>query len=92
MKVVKDTMSQNSENTPSDTSSVPDVMYLLPEFVGGVESLLAKCTTCDKKTEKHWVKIQPEALDTSEPYPLEVLKLTKRLIMCTHCGTLQLTN
>lgn len=84
-------MCPNSENTPSGTDSVPDVKYLFPNVgPNAVSSLSAKCTTCKVPTEKQWIKVTP--IPMGNPNPMEVLKLTKRLIMCTQCGTFQLTN
>lgn len=72
-------------------------MFLLPDLstVEPAESVSLKCTTCKVLTKHDFVKIQPEHVPTDpekNPSPLELLKLTKRLSMCTECGTLRLTN
>lgn len=63
-------------------------MYRLP--LEGVESVSTKCPTEKKPTEHEYVLITPAQDD--EVDPMELLKLTKRLVLCTECGTLRLIN
>lgn len=71
------------------TYSVRTVMYRLP--LEDVESFSTKCPT-EKAIQPHeYVKITP-ADDSGEIDPMESLKLTKRLVLCTSCGTLRLIN
>lgn len=71
-------------------------MFQLPDFseIPPPESSLVKCTKCDEITRIEWVKIQPQpdelTLDSADL--MDLLKMTKRLSMCTDCGTLRLTN
>jgi hypothetical protein len=76
----------------SDTSSAPDAMFYLPVNLCGdeVQSSSVKCTVCKGSTTHHWVKVQP--WPQVEVDPMELLKLTKRFLMCTQCGTFRLTN
>lgn len=72
-------------------------MFQLPDFseVPPPESSSVKCTKCEAITTHEWIKVQPHFNDSLEPYtvdPMALLKMTKRLSMCTECGTLRLTN
>lgn len=66
-------------------------MYQLP-YTDHEErkSFSTKCNVCKKPTEQEFIKITP--LVETEADPMELLKLTKRLIICTECGTLRLIN
>ena len=71
--------------------SVGDAMFQPPtylqEFVEGSQS-----TNCPKEkipTEQLWLKVMPEVVD-EEVNPVELLKLTKRLMFCTSCGNIRL--
>ncbi len=58
-----------------------------------IEEVNKRCTffVCDAVTTHLWIKVPIYDLDgTTEP--LELLKLTKRLTMCTQCGKQSLTN
>lgn len=72
-------------------------MFQLPPLdeVDPPELASVKCTKCDAITDHEYIKIQPEFVDSTEPYttdPMALLKMTKRLSICTNCGTLRLTN
>ncbi len=47
-------------------------------------------------TDHLWTKVRPSPTLESQPGnetdAIELLKLSKRLVMCTECGTLSLTN
>jgi hypothetical protein len=56
------------------------------------ESVSLKCTNEDNEVKEHaFLVIQPENHD-EQVDPLEVLKLAKRLIICTSCGAMKLIN
>jgi hypothetical protein len=78
---------------PPTTYFVRIAMYRLP--LEGVESVSTKCPTCKKPTENEYVTVTPMK-DDYEPGnnedALNLLKLTKRLVLCTECGTLRLIN
>ena len=66
-------------------------MFLLPPSVtGNRELVLTKCPTEKSVTEQEFVVLE---VTTTEPVePLELLKLNKRLVICTSCGTIRLIN
>jgi hypothetical protein len=64
------------------------VMYRLP--LEGVESLSTKCQTEKVVTDQEFVLITPVV--DGDVDPMELLKLTKRLVLCTSCGNLRLIN
>ena len=47
-------------------------------------------------TDHLWTKVRPSPTFTEQPNDeveaIELLKLSKRLVMCTECGSLSLTN
>lgn len=53
-------------------------------------STSTKCTEEKVPTEHLFVKVEPWPTDPADP--LEILKKTKRLMLCTSCGNLRLTN
>lgn len=67
-------------------------MFHLP-YTDGVprESTTLKCTNCKETTEHESLKIVPVPDDVSMD-PLEVLKLSKRMVICTKCGLLKTVN
>lgn len=69
-------------------------MYHLPYLGEGneVESASTKCTTCKETTEQEYAKIIPVPEDPVEINVMDLLEKAKRLIICTKCGTLRLTN
>lgn len=87
-------MTGNQDNQQSDGNSVPPVMFHLGmnnSTLHVQNSALVKCGKCDTVTEHTTVKITPLTINPANN-PLEILKLAKRLTMCTHCGNLRLTN
>lgn len=54
-------------------------------------STSTKCTEEKVPTEHLYVKIEPQA-DPGSVDPFELLQKTKRLMICTSCGNLRLTN
>jgi hypothetical protein len=53
-------------------------------------STSTRCTEEKVPTEHLYIKVQPQfdgAVD-----PMDLLKITKRLMICTSCGNLRLTN
>lgn len=69
-------------------------MFQLPPLdeVQPPTSSSIKCTKCEKITDHEWVKIQPHVEDLNSIEPMDLLKMTKRLSICTTCGTMRLTN
>lgn len=83
-------------------------MFQLPPSyeIEPAELALVKCTKCARITSQEFIKIAPvykppvfveedykvTVLPDTPPSPLELLKLTKRLSLCTACGTMRLTN
>lgn len=59
-------------------------LYALPE----PESSLVKCSKCKKPTEQQFVKIPVVNPDAD---PLELMKATRRLSLCSECGNMRLT-
>lgn len=55
-----------------------------------VESFSTKCPTCKEMTHHIYTKIEPLSDEPADP--MEMLKLIKRLTLCTKCGTLRLIN
>lgn len=53
-------------------------------------SVSTKCPTCKKVTQQEFLKVMP--MTDSPVDPMDQLKLTKRLVLCTECGTLRLIN
>jgi len=94
-------MSQNPDPTvtQSDTDSAPAVTgeWSLGGFVNNpdlpheVEVANVKCSVCKLSTTQEFIKIVPLDMNL-QVEPMEVLKLAKRLSLCTNCGTLRLTN
>lgn len=74
------------------TSYVRIAMYRLP--LEGVESVSTKCPVEKKPTAHEYIKITPaqESADLSQEDAMQLLRLTKRLVLCTECGTLRLIN
>lgn len=65
-------------------------MFNLPYLDGELrESASTKCNTCKEITEQEFIKVVPNSPDVD---PMELLKLSKRLVCCTKCGTLRLIN
>lgn len=54
-------------------------------------STSTKCTEEKVPTEHLYVKVEPQPIDEA-PDPMELLSKTKRLMICTSCGNLRLTN
>lgn len=76
---------------PTDTNSVAPVLFRLPPNVdSGPErkSASVKCSECKVITAQEWVKLTPA--ETAPVDPMELLKLSKRLTVCTVCGTMKL--
>lgn len=74
-------------------------MFQLPPLdeVDPPELASVKCTKCDAVTDHEYVKINPVVddlanLDAAGITPVEFMKMSKRLSICTNCGTLRLTN
>jgi hypothetical protein len=74
------------------TSYVRTAMYRLP--LEEVELVSTKCPTCKKPTENEYVTVTPTMYGETftNDDALNALKLTKRLVLCTECGTLRLIN
>lgn len=84
-------MSQNPSQEDSDTSSAQSALFSLPVPVNdGSQFASVKCSECKSVTPHEWVKISPRS--TFAVDPMEILKLTKRLTLCTICGTLKVIN
>ena len=81
-----------SLNGPLPTYYVRTAMYRLP--LEGVESVSTKCPVEKQITEQEYVKVTPvpETEPTTNEDAMNLLKLTKRLTLCTSCGTLRLIN
>jgi hypothetical protein len=82
------TISEQLTQSPLKLNSVRYAMYRLP--LEEVESFSTKCPNEKKVTEHEYTKVMPVA-DHDED-PMTLLKLTKRLVLCTECGTLRLIN
>lgn len=75
-------------------------MYQFPPALMEDQSLGSTKTKCSQESnsvqEHLYVKIEPlpdhTQDDMSSVDPMEVLRLTKRLMICTSCGNLRLTN
>lgn len=68
-------------------------MYQLPSLTEPAESSSVKCAKCEGVTEHQYIKIQPEPTNLNETIDvMEFLKLAKRLLLCTKCGNMRLTN
>lgn len=84
-------MSQNPNPEDSNTSSAPPALFHLPDQLGESQPASVKCTKCETVTPHEWIKITPAMGDVMID-PMELLKLTKRLTLCTQCGTLKTIN
>ena len=73
-----------------ETYYVRYVMYQLP--LDGVESFSTKCSVEKALTPHEYIKVQPEYIGAEVFDPMNLLKLTKRLVLCTNCGNLRLIN
>lgn len=78
---------------PYATTYARTVMYRLP--LDGVESFSTKCPNEKEMRDHEYVKITPvnEELPDSPVEQMEdMARTTKRLVLCTSCGTLRLIN
>jgi hypothetical protein len=71
-------------------------MYQFPPMLMEDPSLGSTKTRCTEEkvpTEHIFIKVEPEPIEPGLfPDPLTLLALTKRLMLCTSCGNLRLTN
>lgn len=74
-------------------------MFQLPQLNEPAELASVKCPQCKEVTPTEWIRISPEWIEgpstdvtTVIPNPMDLLKLTKRLSLCTNCGNMRLTN
>lgn len=81
-------MSQNPSEDDSATNSAPNALFLLP--LEGSQFASVKCTECKAVTVHEWIKVTPVPVLTTDP--MELLKLTKRLTLCTQCGLIKTIN
>lgn len=67
-------------------------MYLMP-YLDGEErvSVSTKCTNCKSIQEHQAIRIIPMT-DGPDTNPMDLLKLAKRLTICTNCGLLKTIN
>lgn len=65
-------------------------MFVFPMVLtDDADSVSTNCTKEKKPTTQQYVKIIPEVYD-EEINPIDLLKLSKRLMICTSCGNLRL--
>lgn len=87
-------MSQNSNSDagPPDGNSAVPAMFQFPAelHLDGpeIEYAKIKCTTCNLVTEHEWFEVAPQPCAPVEP--LELIKLRKKILLCTQCGKLSL--
>lgn len=78
-------------DSESSTDSVESVepKWILPQF-GDKTSVSVKCNKCNTSTIHFLIAIQPVPLE--EMNPMDVLKASKRLLLCTQCANMSLKN
>jgi hypothetical protein len=68
-------------------------MYQIPYLDGEErEEVTTKCTVCKEMTDQQFIKVVPMFDAVTQDDVLNLLKLAKRLVVCTECGTLRLIN
>lgn len=68
-------------------------MFQFPQVLMDDPSLGSTSTKCTEEkvpTEHLYVKIEPDSIYPEDP--MVILAKTKRLMICTSCGNLRLTN
>lgn len=76
--------------TEEDALTVPpEPKYTLPSRGAGRSSALVKCSDCEQPTNHEVFEIRPVPLQEDPPIA-EILKMVRRLMMCTNCGKISL--
>lgn len=69
---------------------IPRVNFFPSGSLNDESSTKAKCNKCETVTTQFQCQIVPMPVDP--PDPMKLLELAKRLIMCSHCGSMRLVN
>lgn len=73
-----------------EKTNIPEENYFLTGDFDHPNEVNMKCTNCNCSTIHTWTKITPSPINSNEMTMEEMLRLTRRLIMCQTCGTLSL--